>query len=156
MVGGGHPLGAIGDVSGRKWGVEEYNWMALGLSADGHKYSGIQPNKWKYLNQVEKKSAENDEEIREEDEQCNKTLQSMKFGNNGSLNLIASQNRGYNSSQKRTYDRPYIFFVKVTDGRKEKFLFPMKYAKTFYNLLGNIISMNSEQVTFIDEENEFM
>ena len=146
---GNHAIGAIGD--GR---FSEYNFYQLGLNSDGNKYSGIQAAKWKWLRDMEKKT-ENYEEVGEPEEQCVNSIQNMKFGNNGSLNLIAGQNRGYNSSQKKCYDRPYIFFVKVSDGRREKFLFPMKYAKKFYNILGEIISMQSEQVNFIEDEIEF-
>ena len=122
----------------------------FGFEIDGNKYNKITFQQW----HNQKNAEMNTPNYEENEETAIPCHDSFRFGERGSLNLFVRQHRGVNDKQNKIYDVPYLYFMKLHSGRREKFAFPLKYAQILYQKLGQILNLQQQCVTFIDEEIE--
>ena len=123
----------------------------FGFEIDGNKYNKITLHQFNTVKNAEMNNPNLDVEVNELAISCHDFF---RFGERGSLNIFVRQHRGFNEKQKKTYDVPYLYFIKLHSGRREKFALPLKYARLMHQKLGTILEYQNELVTFIDDENE--
>ena len=105
----------------------------FGFEIDGNKYNKITLHQF----HTQKNAEMNNPNYEDCEEMAIPCHDFFRFGERGSLNIFIRQHRGFNDKQRKTYDCPYLYFIKLHSGRREKFALPLKYAQVLHHKLGN-------------------